>query len=388
MNLQTSASPNSSAKVIELSALRAWARRHPKLWATIVLSIASCAFVWGFGQVAHWTNGAQQGKLAYDCKWDCGWYQTIVSRGYDAAPYGNPDQDAANWAFFPLFPMSAAVLKSVFRVDPFTATVLASKLELFGAIYAFLLWLRPHLSGFQECFFAGSLVALNPYLIYAHAGYSEPLYLMIACLGFWALERQRWILAGALGALLSADRFVGLLFALTYAMVALREVAWLRRAKSRPWDMLIGLLLCPLGLVLFALYLYHRTGDALAFAHVQVAWGRGHANPFAVLWHTFYQHGWQRVWAVMVVIGLGVSGWLLRRYPQYGVFLLLSVLIPCTSGTLISFPRYLWWQPPFLFVIFLWLRRSVPAWIIYTMFSGGMASFMIIQWFTGNMLVI
>ena len=52
-----------------------------------------------------------------------------------------------------------------------------------------------------------------------------------------------------------------------------------------------------------------------------------------------------------------------------------------------SFPRYLWWQPPFLYVLFLWLRRSVPAWMVYTMFAGGMASFMILQWFGVNLIV-
>ena len=386
MNLQPTTSQGSPARALN-SGLRGWTRRHPQLWATIVLYFVSCLFVYGFGQVAHWTNGVMQGKLAYDCKWDCGWYQSIVAHGYDVVPSANPGHDAANWAFFPLFPMSAVALKTVLRMDSTTATVLASKLELFGAIYAFLLWLRPYLDGFQECFFAGSLVALNPYLIYGHAGYSEPLYVLVACLGFWALERQRWLLAGILGALLSANRFVGLLFALTYAIVMVRDVDWRSTTRSRQWNIVIGLLLCPLGLVLFALFLYHRTGDALAFTHIQVAWGRGAMNPFLVLWHSFYQHGWWRVWAVMVVFALAVGAWLVRHRPEYGIFLLLSVLIPCASGTLMSFPRYLWWQPPFLYVLFLWLRRSVPAWMVYTMFAGGMASFMILQWFGVNLMV-
>lgn len=80
--------------------------------------------------------------------------------------------------------MSAKLVKHLFQLDPPTATVLASKLELFGAIFVFLLWLHPHFEDAREYFLAGALVALNPYLIYAHAGYSEPLYFTVACLGF------------------------------------------------------------------------------------------------------------------------------------------------------------------------------------------------------------
>ncbi len=369
------------------AALRNWIRRHPELWVTVVLYFASCFFMHGFGQVAHWTEGARQGTLLDDCQWDCAWYAGITERGYDKQPWPKAG-GSASWAFFPLFPMSATVLKHAFRMDPITATVLASKLELFGAIFAFVLWLRPYLDNNNERFFAGALVALNPYLIYAHAGYSEPLYFMLACLGFWALDRQKWILAGLFGAALSANRSVGLFFALVYGIVALRDVGWRGILKDRSLRIITGLLLCPLGLVLFAIYLYYRVGDALAFAHVQVAWGRNWMNPFTLLWQTYQVHGWPRVFAGMAVAGFLVSLWLMRKRPELGIFLAVSVILPCASGSLYGFPRYLWWQPPFLLVIYLWLRRSLPAWIVYLAFAGGMAAIMILAWFAKKNFVV
>jgi Mannosyltransferase (PIG-V) len=367
--------------------LRAWTHRHPELWVTIVLYLASCFFVYGFGQVAHWIEGIQQGRLVYDCKWDCGWYGSIADHGYQYVPEAHSGGDAANWAFFPLFPMSAAVVEHLLRLDPLSATVLASRLELFGAIFAFLLWLRPYFDNNNERYFAGALVALNPYVIYAHAGYSEPLYFMLACLGFWALDRHKWILAGLFGAGLSANRLVGLLFSLVYLIVALRDVGWRGIIKDRSLRILTGLLLCPLGLVLFSLYLYHHVGDALAFAHIQVAWGRATTNPVIVLLRSYHQHGWIRFFAELAVIGLLVSLWLMRKRPELGIFLALSIFLPCASGTLQGFPRYLWWQPPFLYVIFVWLRRSVPAWMIYLAIGGGLAAVMVLQWFTPNIYV-
>ena len=344
--------------------------------------------MYAFGQVAHWTEGAQQGRLIHDCQWDCTWYSTITARGYDKEPWPPGAGGSANWAFFPLFPMSAVVLKHMFHIDPPTATVLASKLELFGAIFAFLLWLRPYLDDNNDRFVAGALVALNPYLIYAHAGYSEPLYFTLACLGFWALDRQKWILAGLFGAGLSANRSVGLFFVLVYVIVALRDVGWRGILKDRSLRIVTGLLLCPMGLALFAIHLYRRVGDALAFAHVQVAWGRSWGNPLTVLSHTYELHGWPRVFVVMAVAGFLVSLWLMRKRPELGIFLAVSVVLPCASGTMYGFPRYLWWQPPFLLAIYLWLRRRAAAWIVYFAVTGGLAAVLVLAWFVNKNFVV
>ena len=372
-----------------LGGIRRFADHHSLLCATIVIYCASCFFFYACGQVAHWTNGIQQGKLAYDCKWDCGWYGTITANGYDAYPHAHPRQDAANWAFFPLFPASAAALAQVFRLDPATATVLASKLELFAAIFAFLLWLTPHLENTDEYYLAGALVGLNPYFVYAHTGYSEPLYFALLCLGFWALERENYFAAGAFGALVSATRLVGILFALVYAISVVRHGDWrstLRKQKALA--ILLGLVLCPLGLALFSIHLYHRTGDALAFAHIQIAWDRHAANPLAVFHQSFLRHGWTRVWAAMATVAILTGVVIARKQPQYGIFLALSIIVPCLSGSMQSMPRYVWWQPPFLFAVFHWLRPSLPRWMIYFAFAGGIASIMVLYWFGNNLFVV
>ncbi|CAN1500604.1 hypothetical protein MCEZE4_00486 [Burkholderiaceae bacterium] len=44
----------------------------------------------------------------YVCQWDCHWFADIVRNGYDLFPHGNPTGNAANWAFFPFFPLSAS----------------------------------------------------------------------------------------------------------------------------------------------------------------------------------------------------------------------------------------------------------------------------------------
>lgn len=370
-----------------MTAVRAWTRRHPALWVSVVLFFASYIFVYSFGRVTHWTTGFPLSGLKGFCRWDCGWYSDIVAHGYALAPNAHPGGDAANWAFFPLFPLSAMVMKHLFHMNPLAAAVAAARLEYLIAIFSFLLWLQPFLEDMTEYFLAGALIGLSPYMIYGQAGYSEPLYFSLACLGFWALERKKWIVAGLLGAGLSATRLVGILFALVFAIVVLRDVGWRSVLKDRSLAIPIGILLCPVGLVLYAIYLYYHTGDALAFLHVEVAWGRATTNPAVVVLHSFQAGGWFGFWAFVVVAGLLVSFWLMLRRLEYGIFLAFSIIVPAASGSLYGVPRYLWWQPPFLYAVFLFLRRSLPMWMIYLVFAGGMASFIIFRWFTLNSLV-
>ena len=48
--------------------------------------------------------------------WDTGWFLSIMSQGYDHGVSTNPDTPLqANWAFFPLYPMLAAVVADITR---------------------------------------------------------------------------------------------------------------------------------------------------------------------------------------------------------------------------------------------------------------------------------
>ncbi len=369
------------------SAFVRWIRQHPETWVTVVLFLSSYLFVTSFSKIANWTTQVDSQHVASFCSWDCNWYGTIAGEGYDSYPHRQERGDAANWAFFPLFPLSGRLLLRVFKLPPGVAVVVASRVEFFLAILSFLVLMRRELNGAREYLLAGSLVAFNPYLIYAYTGYSEPLYFTLVCVGFILLQRYRWIGAGLAGALLSATRLVGLIFAVSYLVASLRRIGLRNILRDRSLAVPIGLLLCPLGLVGFSLYLYHLTGDALAFTHIQVAWGRSVSNPIAALVSSLGQHHWPRVAALMACVALGMGLWLIKKRPEYGIFLALAVVIPMASGTVDGMPRYIWWQPPFLYGVWVLLRDRPFMWTAYYMFAGGMASIMLFQWFKLNPFV-
>ncbi len=190
----------------------------------IVLWIASNAFVAGFSNLARWETGAPYYSMTDLCRWDCGWYGSVARSGYDLAP--QRDTGNANWPFHPLFPITVYPFHHWLNLPLGMSLVLASKSALLLAIYGFLLMTGDPTDTTVDRFKAGSLVALNPYVIYAHAGYAEPLYFALLALAFYFVAKGRWIESGVMGALLSATRVVGFLFAVSYAVVWLRDVGW------------------------------------------------------------------------------------------------------------------------------------------------------------------
>jgi len=335
-------------------------------------------------KVATWEGESKYVGVASFCQHDCGWYSIVLTEGYDTTPRAN---GSSNWPFHPLFPLTAYPLQHWLGLPAAVSLVVASKLALLLAIYAFLLLVGAETGSIAERIFSGSLVAFNPYVIYAHAGYAEPLYFAVLALGFYCLEKQRWIDSGIAGALTSASRMIGFVFALSYA------TAWLKQSKWRPsWrrsDQLLGLMLCPLGSVIFMLYLYRHTGDALAQVHGQVAWGKSLGNPVLVFLHAYNLHHWPRVWAFMTIGSLLASVYLfVVGKAELAIYLAVSMLLSL-SGGLLSLARYIWWQPPFLCAIYYLLRRHRAWWPVYTAFAAALSAYMIIGWWLlGHIFVV
>jgi hypothetical protein len=381
--------PRTSNRVQSRGRLLELVRRHPQICAAVILWIASNVFVFGLSRLTVWAGGsyANYGDL---CKWDCNWYGTVLEVGYHKAPNQFIWEDSANWPFHPVLPLSAYPLHYWFRISVPKSLVLASKGALLLAIYWFLLLVGDEGEDISECFRAGSLVAFNPYLIYAHAGYAEPLYFALSALALYLASRRRWIASGVAAAFLSATRLVGFLFVIPYMILSARLVGIRRVYKNRDLNVVLGLLLCPLGLAAYMLYMHHLTGDALAQVHVQTSrgWQKSPGNALDNLWLAITSHQWLRFWGVMSVAALALGVWLVKiRKPEFGIYLLASLLI-ALSGGVSAMPRYIWWQPPLLVAVYLILRRNQALWVLYLAFASGMAAFMIVHWLSGSTFVI
>lgn len=287
-------------------------------------------------------SGAGFGQyLRAICVLDCEWYETIVRGGYDVTATRQDQGNGANWAFFPLLPSLVWLIAQITGGDVLAASfVVSTTATLVTALLAADLLTRPAYWLFCVFLFIG------PFSFHFSTLYTESLFMALTLAGFAALHSGRSIRAGLVGALLSATRSTGVFLSVSLAMQAvLAERAggsgWAMslRAALRRSDVVLGVLLAPLGLFAYMLFLYLHIGDGLAFSHVQIAWGRQLGNPLAYLWQGLVQPpgpgqliGYNQAWAIAALIGFALCAELVRRrrWPE-ALFCALTLLVPLTT---------------------------------------------------------
>ncbi len=268
-------------------------------------------------------------------QWDAGWYLGIAQSGYSYVP-----GQQSSVAFFPLYPMLVGALARV-GLTPFIAGALVSLAAGLGAIIAFERWARTQLPA-DAALRATWMLALYPFAFYLYGVlYSDGLFLLLVVGAFLALEKDRPLLAAALGALATATRPVAPAVVLGLTLRHLER----RRKAGLPLRLLdLVPLLSGAGLAAYMGYLSLRFGEPLAFAKVQGA--PGWDQPPG--WHTWLKYTWfdmlfPRVAPLVAVrlvghAALAVAGLLLaiptwkRLGAGYGVYVLVSVGLPALSS--------------------------------------------------------
>jgi len=265
---------------------------------------------------------------------DVWFYRGIALNGYERRPFSATA--AANWAFFPLYPLAVRYLGVTgdFGIDG----MLLSNLALLGAFALF-----PFVAGLPDDDAARAVfyLAFFPASDFLSLPLPESLFLLLILAAFFGAQRDRWWLAGAAGGLAALTRFAGLLLLPVLIVLAIE-----RRTRSRA--ALAWLLLIPCGTALFALHLRRITGNALAFAQVQTTWGR-QATPFWTPIAAFFAKPWALgvPWnfvafncaVSLLVLGAAVF-FALRGQWAFATYTALSALLPLSSGSLQSFARY------------------------------------------------
>lgn len=340
-------------------------------------------------------------------QWDSVHYLTIAFYGYAANQPGLPPTEMRP-AFFPLYP-GVVRLFSGFGASPGLVLIVAYLVSLTCFFAALVLLHRLTVIELGERYGrpALMLIAFFPTALFFGIPYTESMFLLLAVGAFFAARTGHWALAGIAMALASATRVPGLLLAVPVALLYLygpradREPVESRglwpRYPIRPdaaW-----LLLAPLGLIAFSVYLHFRLGDAMAWQHAQTAFGRHTVDPLTGIWNglseaakslghvvngtynqnTIYDHLniAQVLFVAFAVVG-GVGA--LRLLPAaYGTWVLISLVPTFVSQSpgfpLFSVSRFI----AVLFPIFLWLavvcerKRITPT--VVALFAAGMAVF-------------
>lgn len=310
-------------------------------------------------------------------RWDSGFYLRIAEEGYRFVL-----GQQSSVAFFPVYPLSMNLL-APFAGSNLAAGVLVSNVYLFfGLIFLYRL---------TETIFKDSgtatravfYIAAFPTAFFFSAVYTESTFLLFSTATAYFARKRQWGWAAVTGILCSASRIVGFLVAglVIYEWLmdhgwtlatAYKKQAWrnLWDGIRKDWPQLLIIALIPLGMISYMVFLWRTFGDPLAFNTTQSAWGRQMLGPVAIVlrdlsgllrqnfltgeiwYHVLLDLGaffavLFTVWAIWRRMGAG-----------YGIYVLLAILIPMSSGSG-SLTRYVLVIFPFFMMLAHWGRHTV-----------------------------
>jgi Gpi18-like mannosyltransferase len=326
----------------------------------------------GSGSSNQWTlklpedlGATRKLKLEDFMKFDTYSYVKIAKAGYDQSRMDEP-HTAANWVFFPLFPLLLFLIGKLFWVHPVVLGIILSNLFLFIAlVYLFLICLQ---RGFSErqARTVTFLVLIYPSSLYFSVPYTESLFLLLSAASIYYASNKQYALAFLAASLSTVTRMPGFInLAFVLGNVCLDQDFRLSKAYHK-WALYSFLSLVPLGAYLF--YMYRVTGDFLAPFHEQsLNWFRYTTVPFknyiAYLQHPYFStpDGWDNgliaftistavllVFIVYFIVHFKTMFRDLRQLLFY-VYGALLIIIPFSSQPyyLVSIIRYLMVCIPF-----------------------------------------
>jgi hypothetical protein len=294
-------------------------------------------------------------------RFDSGWYEGIAREGYSYAEGGR-----SNIAYFPVYPMLMRYVGRLFgrhHAAFYLGGIVVSWTSFVLAMVALYYLARLDLPR-RQAERAVLLTAIFPFAFFFGVIYSESTFLLFTVLGFYLFRRRRWLTAGAAASVGIATRVTGVLM-----WPALAWTAW-REAEPEPRGRAFaaaGLMLSLAGFAWYCAYVYSVSGHPFEWAATLQRWnyqvgGAPWKAPLTligrVVTHPYAFVADERVglydvlYGVTGILFLAAVPFVWRRLGgPYGLYMLVNLLLPLSSGVFEGVGRYC----SVLFPCFIWL---------------------------------
>ena len=304
----------------------------------------------------HWTSGRGV-MLDVWGRWDAQHYINIATHGYHGTDV----------AFFPLYPFLIHVLGG-WLGDHLVAGLIISNLAFLVALAYFYALVKLEYGEENIAYHAIFYIAIFPTAIFFSAVYTESLFLALTVASVYYARHGNFITSGVFGALASLTRVEGILIALPL-MYEIWQ-AWRQRRGTTLLRGVVGLCIVPVGLFIYMGYLYALVGDPLHFSHVQSSWNRHLAGPWVAFYNTFKEIAHRSVASSVTVnhlielaftiifLILLVEAFRRLRF-SYALYFAVSLLVPMSTASLMSMPRFVLVVFPAFILLALWGQRPV-----------------------------
>ncbi len=290
--------------------------------------------------------------LAVWGRWDAVHYLDIATYGYHGT----------DMAFFPLYPLLIKALGSAIGYHLVAGLLISNIAFFFGLL--FLYKLVEHEFDRAVARRAIFYISIFPTALYFSAVYPESLFFMLTVASFYYMRERRWWLAGSIGFFAALTRVEGVLLIVPFAF------EWYSAHKTNLREGLRDLapiVLIPIGIALYMGYLWVLKGDPLYFSHVQVNWNRHLAAPWTAVINTVHKiahlndprnvaNQVLELGFTALMISVLIAGWK-RVKASYIAYMGLSILLPMSTSSLMSMPRFALVLFPMFVIFAVWGRR-------------------------------
>lgn len=293
----------------------------------LLISTGLPSWIWGFGNF----DGVH--------------YLTIAQKGYVAD---------FTQSFFPLYPMLIKIL-SINNLYFITGFMISNLLFLASMIILYKLFNMDFTKDISLK--AVIFLIIFPTSFYFGSVYSESLFIFLAIMSMYFARKQNYIVAGIFACLASATRVIGI-FLLPFLLIEiyLHHKGGLLKHTRVLASCIIGILISPLGLISYMLYLNNTLGDPLYFLNALPNFGTGRSNePFILLPQVlfrylkiltsvdiyslaFFNASMELIFTAIPLLFLIIFFKKIRF--SYWIFVFSSLILPTLTGTLTSMPRY------------------------------------------------
>jgi len=302
--------------------------------------------------------------LAVWGRWDAVHYLDISQRGY----YGT------DMAFFPLYPALIHLVGIFVGSDLIAGLIISNVALFFGLLFFYKLVEHQYTRAVAHR--AIFYVSIFPTAVFFSAVYTESLFFALTVASFYYIREHKWVTAGIIGAFAAMTRSEGVLLFVPFAI----EVALAAQAagfthffghRRRVARIVAGALAIPAGLAAYMAWLWVLRGDPLYFSHVQAHWNRKLAPPWVSFTHAFTviskglrthstltvaNQSIELAFTVLMIAVLVAACWRLR--PSYTAYMALSIIVPMSTSSLMSMPRFALVLFPMFTLLAVWGGRS------------------------------
>lgn len=327
--------------------------------------------------------------------WDVGNYISIATHGY---------MTAERTVFFPLYPLLERIVTFItFNKPDLAGLAISNVADLIWMVVLYQLVLEEF--GQDRAQRAVLYLSVFPSAFFFLAAYTESLFLALVITSFYYARHGRWWLSGTFGLLACLTHSTGVCLIFPFCYEYLRQHQFqIRKIRFG----ILGGLLIPAGIGLYALYCWKTFGDPLSFSHQEIHWERRLMPPW---WAMRYSFGIIRHSAsllsfyalrnlidllssllILILIILGCVGpWRFKKdywaYLCYAIPLyLLFNLTPNTGGgsmPLESFSRYMLEMFP-AFIVLATLGKFRWIHLCYIFAASAICFFLLTQFLTGH----